>query len=290
MSRPWATQFNNNSSGNSPSKSSSSEDGDEAADDVSSDPAATHLPFALLALDQLYGIGCAKTGVRWDLITNLDAAGDAGQLDLSGTEVAMQRRRQALEKKKNTKSSKAGKGLLKAIGQAETVGHFVSYKVVVHPLTIMALYVVSELNVERTKSRNMKDSWKEPKKDSKQVSDWQATVKKSRKDVQKLDTKRKALTSRSRNPPVPGVNVQAATSSGSKTASQMAVKAASFKVSTARKMYESSMNSADTAKNQLVAFQNQMTNVKADLDALADSKLTLVSWIPPVQYQRLNLY
>lgn len=108
--------------------------------------------------------------------------------------------------------------------------------------------------------------------------------------MQKLDTKRKALTSRSRNPPVPGVNVQAATSSGSKTASQMAVKAATFKVSTARKMYESSMNSADTAKNQLVAFQNQMTNVKADLDALADSKLTLVSWIPPVQYQRLNLY
>jgi hypothetical protein len=41
----------------------------------------------------------------------------------------------------------------------------------------------------------MGDTWKKPAKDSKQVTDWQAAVKKSKKDVQKLDTKNKALTS-----------------------------------------------------------------------------------------------
>lgn len=123
----------------------------------------------------------------------------------------------------------------------------------------------------------MGDNWKKPAKDSKQVTDWQAAVTKSKKDVQKLDTKNKALTSGTKNPPLPGANLQAAASSGSKNASQMAVEAASFKVSSAREMYKSSLASADTARSQLLAFQGQLNNIKADLDSLKEDKLTLVS-------------
>jgi hypothetical protein len=124
----------------------------------------------------------------------------------------------------------------------------------------------------------MGDNWKKPANDSKQVSGWKSTVKKSQKDVQKLDTKNKALTSGTKNPPLPGANLQAAAASGSKTASQMAVEAASFKVTTAREMYKSTLSSADTARSQLLAFQSQMNNIKADLESLKEDKLTLVSW------------
>ncbi|RAO66507.1 uncharacterized protein BHQ10_002519 [Talaromyces amestolkiae] len=231
-------------------------EGDEAADEVANDPAATQLPFAVMAMEQLYGLVCDKTGVQWDLITNQDStSGKGGQLDLSGVAGSLKRRRTYLEKNKNTKSSKVGKALLKSIGEAETV--------------------ISELKVERTKSRNMGDTWKKPAKDSKQVTDWQAVVKKTKKDVQKLDTKNKALTSGTKNPPLPGANLQAAASTGSKTASQMAVETASFKVSTAREMYKSSLTSADTARTQLLSFQSQMNNIKADLDSLKEDKLTL---------------
>ncbi|OKL58169.1 hypothetical protein UA08_06414 [Talaromyces atroroseus] len=125
--------------------------------------------------------------------------------------------------------SKVGKALLKAIGDADTV--------------------VSEMKVERTTSRNLRDNWKPPPKDSKLVFGWQSKVKKSRKDVQKLDAKNKTLTSGSKNPRLPGANLQAAASAGSKTASQMAVEAASFKT--------------------------QMNNIKSDLDSLKDDKVTL---------------
>jgi hypothetical protein len=139
--------------------------------------------------------------------------------------------------------------------------------------------------VEKIKSRSLKDSWKQPPKDSKLVTNWQAKVKKSRKDVQTLDTKNKALTSGSKNPPLPMADLKSAASSGSKTASQMAVEAASFKVTTAREMYKTSLASADTARSQLLQFQTQisktqMGNIKSDLEGLIDDKITLVSLLP----------
>lgn len=59
----------------------------------------------------------------------------------------------------------------------------------------------------------------------------------SEKVVQKFNTKNKALASGTKSPPLPGANLQAVGPSGSKTASQMAVEAAFFKVSSAREMY-----------------------------------------------------
>lgn len=103
------------------------EDGEEAADEVANDPAATQLPFVVMAMEQLYGLVCDKNGVQWDLITNQDSvSGEGGQLDLSGVAGSLKRRRAYLEKKKTTKSSKVGKALLKSIGEAESVGLFLS--------------------------------------------------------------------------------------------------------------------------------------------------------------------
>jgi hypothetical protein len=64
--------FNNNNSqnGNSLTKKDASKDGDEAADDVVSDPAVTHVPFALMAI----WINC--TG--W-FVTRLESSGILSQ-------------------------------------------------------------------------------------------------------------------------------------------------------------------------------------------------------------------
>lgn len=120
--------FNVNTSNTSFSSNGNKEEaGEEAADDIANDPAATQLPFAVMAMEQLYGLVCDKTGVQWDLITNQDSvSGKGGQLDLSGVAGSLKRRRMYLEKKKTTKSSKVGKALLKAIGEAETVGSLFS--------------------------------------------------------------------------------------------------------------------------------------------------------------------
>lgn len=114
------------SGGSSDNKKESDDDG-EAADDVANDPASVQLPFALMALNQLHGLVADKTGVQWDLITNLDStSGKGGQLDLTGVSGSLKRNRASLEKKKTTKSSKVGKALLKSLGEAETVCVIVS--------------------------------------------------------------------------------------------------------------------------------------------------------------------
>jgi hypothetical protein len=119
--------FNSNNdksggSGKKKGKSDDDDDDDEAADDVANDPASIYLPFALMAINQLHGIVSDKTGVQWDLITNLDSSsGKGGQLDLTGVSGSLTRNRATLEKKKAAKSSKVGKALLKSIGEVELV-------------------------------------------------------------------------------------------------------------------------------------------------------------------------
>lgn len=116
-----AFNSNNSNNGGTSGSKKESDDDDEAADDVASDPAAAQLPFALMALNQLHGLVADKTGIQWDLITNMDStSGKGGQLDLTGVSGSLKRNRAAVEKKKTTKSSKVGKALLKSIGEAET--------------------------------------------------------------------------------------------------------------------------------------------------------------------------
>ncbi|KAH8811160.1 hypothetical protein F5884DRAFT_854520 [Xylogone sp. PMI_703] len=239
---------NDNNSNNNKSTTDSANDGDE---NLKSDPANMHCKLVVGVLDQLYGIVCGKNGVNWDLVTNRESkSGDDGQIDLSGVQGSLERRRGALEKKNNTKTSKVGKILLKALEAADKV--------------------VEELGVERTNSRNLSHSWKAPEKDSTKVSKWQEEVKSARKKVRDIEIKTDALISGSRGIKIPGVSEIPSGGGNGKAASQVAIEAHSFRVDTARQIYEANFRSADESRQRALNLQKMMINVKLDQDALAN--------------------
>ncbi|TGO51082.1 hypothetical protein BCON_0169g00100 [Botryotinia convoluta] len=254
----------NSSTGNAAEKGSKDTDDKDdikVTKRLGDEKAYIQVGFIKMSLEQLQGLleGDDKDGIQWNLVTGVGdsekaVARDGSQWDLGMVNGMLTMSSEKLKKSSDTKSSKTGKKLLRAIN-------------IVDP-------VLEDLEKLAKGAKTVGKDWEQPT--DKQIKKWLETVEEGLAAVQKIEVARKGSTQASR-PSISPVNLALASppAVAGQSVSQHVVSAHRFLVETVKEGHKTASIALDRMKKDLAELQSNVSEITAKGQNLAGAKLTL---------------
>ncbi|TGO28954.1 hypothetical protein BPAE_0021g00360 [Botrytis paeoniae] len=243
------------------SKETDDKDDTETTRSVGDDKAHLQVGLIRLALQQLQGLleGDDKDGIQWSLVTGVGdnektVARDGNQWNLVAVNGMLAMSSKSLKKSSDTKTSKTGKKLLRAIGKVDPV--------------------LADLEKQAKSAKTVGKDWEQPT--DKKIKEWLEIVEEGLAAVQKIEVARKGSTQASR-PSVSPVNLALASppAVSGQSVSQQVVSAHRFLVDTAKEGHKTASIAVDQMKKDLSELQSNVSEITSKGQNLAGAKLTL---------------